>query len=47
MTTDLRTLLLLDDDEVFATRMARALGMRGFEVTRGGHGRRGPGQRPR
>ncbi|HVG83709.1 MAG TPA: response regulator [Vicinamibacterales bacterium] len=34
MTTDLRTLLLLDDDEVFATRMARALGIRGFEVTR-------------
>jgi two-component system response regulator RegA len=34
MTSDLRTLLLLDDDEVFATRMAKALAARGFEVTR-------------
>jgi two-component system response regulator RegA len=34
MTPDGRTLLLLDDDDVFATRMARALGTRGFEVTR-------------
>jgi two-component system response regulator RegA len=34
MTTDLRTLLLLDDDDVFATRMAKALAARGFEVTR-------------
>lgn len=34
MTTDARTLLLLDDDDVFATRMAKALGARGFEVTR-------------
>lgn len=33
MTTDARTLLLLDDDEVFATRMARALSARGFDVT--------------
>lgn len=31
---DLRTLLLLDDDQVFATRMAKALSARGFEVTR-------------
>lgn len=31
--TDLRTLLLLDDDEVFAARMAKALAARGFEVT--------------
>jgi two-component system response regulator RegA len=36
MTSDLRTLLLLDDDEVFAARMAKALGARGFEVTRAG-----------
>jgi two-component system response regulator RegA len=34
MTSDLRTLLLLEDDEVFATRMTRALEGRGFEVTR-------------
>ncbi len=34
MTADLRSLLLLDDDDVFATRMARALEARGFEVTR-------------
>ncbi|MEZ5285719.1 MAG: response regulator [Vicinamibacterales bacterium] len=34
MTTDARTLLLLDDDDVFATRMAKALGARGFEVAR-------------
>jgi two-component system response regulator RegA len=34
MSTDARTLLLLDDDDVFATRMARALDARGFEVTR-------------
>lgn len=34
MTPDLRTLLLLDDDEVFATRLAKALATRGFEVTR-------------
>jgi len=32
--TDARTLLLLDDDEVFASRMAKALTARGFEVTR-------------
>jgi two-component system response regulator RegA len=31
---DARTLLLLDDDEVFASRMARALEARGYEVTR-------------
>ncbi len=34
--TDDRTLLLLDDDEVFATRMAKALEGRGYEVTRVG-----------
>jgi two-component system response regulator RegA len=34
MTTDARTLLLLDDDDVFATRIARALESRGFEVSR-------------
>jgi two-component system response regulator RegA len=34
--TDLRTLLVLDDDEVFAARIARALEARGFEVTRAG-----------
>jgi two-component system response regulator RegA len=34
MSTDLRTLLLLDDDDVFAMRMAKALSGRGFEVTR-------------
>jgi two-component system response regulator RegA len=34
MSTDARTLLLLDDDDVFATRLAKALGTRGFEVTR-------------
>jgi two-component system response regulator RegA len=34
MSTDLRTLLLLDDDDVFALRMARALSGRGFDVTR-------------
>ena len=34
MTSDARTLLLLDDDDVFATRMARALETRGFEVSR-------------
>ena len=34
MSTDARTLLLLDDDDVFATRMAKALGARGFEVVR-------------
>jgi two-component system response regulator RegA len=34
MTSDLRTLLLLDDDDVFATRMSKALGARGYEVTR-------------
>jgi two-component system response regulator RegA len=34
MTSDFRTLLLLEDDDVFATRMARALEGRGFEVTR-------------
>jgi two-component system, response regulator RegA len=34
MTTDARTLLLLDDDDVFALRMAKALEARGFEVTR-------------
>ena len=34
MTSDARTLLLLDDDDVFATRIARALGSRGFEVSR-------------
>jgi two-component system response regulator RegA len=34
MTAELRTLLLLDDDDVFAARMARALAARGFEVTR-------------
>lgn len=32
--TDARTLLLLDDDDVFASRLARALATRGFEVTR-------------
>lgn len=32
--TDARTLLLLDDDDVFASRLARALAARGFEVTR-------------
>lgn len=32
--TDARTLLLLDDDDVFAERLARALSARGFEVTR-------------
>jgi two-component system response regulator RegA len=31
---DRPTLLLLDDDDVFATRMARALEARGYEVTR-------------
>ncbi|MGE0463971.1 MAG: response regulator transcription factor [Vicinamibacterales bacterium] len=31
---DDRTLLLLDDDDVFALRMAKALTARGFEVTR-------------
>lgn len=36
MTADARTLLLLDDDDVFATRMARALAGRGFDVTRAG-----------
>lgn len=34
MSADLRTLLLLDDDDVFATRMAKALSTRGFDVTR-------------
>jgi two-component system, response regulator RegA len=34
MTSDARTLLLLDDDDVFATRIARALESRGFEVSR-------------
>jgi len=34
MSTDARTLLLLEDDDVFATRMAKALATRGFEVTR-------------
>ena len=34
MTTDARTLLLLDDDDMFATRIARALETRGFEVSR-------------
>jgi len=32
--TDARSLLILDDDDVFASRMARALEARGFEVTR-------------
>lgn len=32
--TDARTLLLLDDDDVFASRLARALDARGFEVRR-------------
>lgn len=32
--TDARTLLLLDDDDVFASRLARALSARGYEVTR-------------
>jgi len=32
--TEARTLLLLDDDDVFALRMAKALEARGFEVTR-------------
>lgn len=34
--TDARSLLILDDDDVFASRMARALEARGFEVTRVG-----------
>jgi two-component system, response regulator RegA len=34
MSTDLRTLLLLDDDDVFAMRMGKALSGRGFDVTR-------------
>ncbi len=33
---DDRTLLLLDDDEVFASRLAKALGARGYEVSRAG-----------
>ncbi|MCC7124086.1 MAG: response regulator [Acidobacteria bacterium] len=33
-TTDARTLLLLDDDDVLASRLAKALTARGFEVTR-------------
>jgi two-component system response regulator RegA len=32
--TDARTVLLLDDDDVFATRLAKALAARGYEVTR-------------
>jgi two-component system response regulator RegA len=32
--TDDRTLLLVDDDDVFASRMAKALSARGFAVTR-------------
>lgn len=32
--SDAQSLLLLDDDDVFAPRMARALEARGFEVTR-------------
>ena len=31
---DARTLLLLDDDDVFASRLAKALSARGFEVVR-------------
>lgn len=31
---DDRTLLLLDDDDIFALRMAKALTARGFQVTR-------------
>jgi len=34
--SDAQSLLLLDDDDVFASRMARALEARGFEVTRAG-----------
>jgi two-component system response regulator RegA len=34
MMIDRPTLLLLDDDDVFASRMARALEARGYEVTR-------------
>lgn len=34
--TDDRTLLLLDDDDVFASRMAKALAARGFAVSRAG-----------
>jgi two-component system, response regulator RegA len=34
--SDAQSLLILDDDEVFALRMARALEARGFEVTRAG-----------
>ena len=34
--SDAQSLLILDDDEVFAMRMARALDARGFEVTRVG-----------
>ena len=31
---DARTLLLLDDDDVFASRLGKALSARGFEVVR-------------